>query len=142
MPPDFSDRVAPGSDAECYFAYYMTCAGNIAFTHERGQFIPVHTDHAWEIIGTKASVRLHLHPIEGKKIILDEGKADKGVISTTIWEGNDHWDMLNSFPDEDFATAIREKREPATSLKRALVIQQITDAVYASAESGRAVRVK
>lgn len=77
----------------------------------------MHTDNAWEIVGTKASLRLHMHPGEGKKIILDEGTADRGVVSTTVWEGNDHWDMLNSFPDEDFATAIREKREPATNLK-------------------------
>jgi hypothetical protein len=37
--------------------------------------------------------------------------------------------------------AVREARDPLTSLENALVVQRITDAIYASAGSGRAVDV-
>jgi predicted dehydrogenase len=41
----------------------------------------------------------------------------------------------------DFARAIRQNRRPLTDLARALVVQQITDAIYESAETGREVCV-
>jgi predicted dehydrogenase len=41
----------------------------------------------------------------------------------------------------DFALAIRENRRPKTGLEEALVVQQITDAIYRSAEEGRAVGI-
>jgi predicted dehydrogenase len=42
---------------------------------------------------------------------------------------------------EDFARAIREGGRPQTGLEEALVVQKISDAIYASAASGTAVRV-
>jgi len=41
----------------------------------------------------------------------------------------------------DFLGAILENRAPLTSLENALVVQRMTDAVYASAESGEAAAV-
>jgi len=42
---------------------------------------------------------------------------------------------------DDFAHAIREGRRPHTELEHSLVVQRITDAIYASARSGQAVEV-
>ena len=44
--------------------------------------------------------------------------------------------------NEYFAEAIREGRQPATNLERALVIQQISDALYKSAETEMAVTIQ
>ena len=41
----------------------------------------------------------------------------------------------------DFAGAIREGREPKTSLRRAMIIQAITDAIYESSDHQRAAEV-
>jgi predicted dehydrogenase len=41
----------------------------------------------------------------------------------------------------DFAEAVRQGRPPRTTLEQALVVQQITDAIYESARSGQAVAI-
>jgi predicted dehydrogenase len=43
---------------------------------------------------------------------------------------------------QDFCAAIREGRQPKTGLEQALVVQQISDAIYRSAQLGQAVEVK
>ncbi len=45
-------------------------------------------------------------------------------------------------PSVDFVAAIRGGREPMTSLERALVVQKISDAIYASAEAGDTVTIQ
>jgi predicted dehydrogenase len=68
----------------------------------------------------------------------DDTTTEEGVLAPKVlWEGQYDWMTIHSFPVADFVQAIREGRQPATSLERALVIQQITDAIYASAETGR-----
>jgi predicted dehydrogenase len=74
-------------------------------------------------------------------VAYDDTSTEEGVVSRTLWEGECDWNVLHPLPLQDFAQAILEGRPPATSLERALVIQQITDAIYASAESGRAVDI-
>ena len=39
------------------------------------------------------------------------------------------------------ARAIRENHQPKTGLEQALIIQKITDAIYASAEQGRVIEI-
>jgi len=62
------------------------------------------------------------------------------VVSSVLWEGETA-PGGNPLVIEDFARAIREGRQPATDLEKALIIARITDAIYASAASGRAVEV-
>jgi predicted dehydrogenase len=59
-------------------------------------------------------------------------------VSETVWEGEDARNG-NRLMMEDFARAIRDKGSPRTDLRRALRMQQITDAIYASARSGACV---
>jgi predicted dehydrogenase len=61
------------------------------------------------------------------------------VESETIWSG-EKCPPTNDVI-RDFARAIREGVEPETSLERALIMQQITDAIYASAAKGRSVAI-
>jgi len=142
IPPVFESHVAPGSDAETHYAAIVRCEGGAILSIERGEYCAAAHDEAWGIIGTKASLRFQMTPGANKKIILDEGTTDKGVASKTIWEGSEDWSIVHNALVHDFALAIRENRQPKTSLEQALVIQQITDAIYASARRGTAVRVR
>ena len=136
-----SAYVAPGSDADAHYAAFIQCEDDIVLSMERAEFSSATTDQAWEIIGTEGALRLPMVPPEGKPnaAILDKFVPGKGVVSETIWEeklaGGEETDMDN------FLRAIREGAPPATGLERALVIQRVTDAIYASAESGTSVSV-
>jgi UDP-N-acetyl-2-amino-2-deoxyglucuronate dehydrogenase len=142
VPPQFESHVAPGSDAEAHFASLILCDGGAVISFERGEYMPAQSENAWKIIGTKGSLRLHMTPAKGKKIIHDDTSTEKGVISRVLWEGDEGWDTTHAGPIEDFAAAIREGREPKTSLEKALIVQKITDAIYASAAQGKAVEIE
>ena len=77
-----------------------------------------------------------------KKILADESSPETGVSTRAIWEGEEVGSTGNHRPVQDFAAAIREARPPRTSLEQALIVQQITDAIYASAAKGKAVAIR
>lgn len=142
VPPQLESHVAPGSDAETYFTALIRCEDGTMISFERGEYMPAHTEEAWQIVGTKGSLTLKMIPAAGKKIIHDDTTIEQGLVSKTLWEGDEVHKTLHLGPGSDFAAAILEKREPKTTLEHALVVQQITDAIYASAEKGAAVKVK
>jgi UDP-N-acetyl-2-amino-2-deoxyglucuronate dehydrogenase len=141
IPPQFESHIAPGSDAETFYTAMILCEGGTVIQVERGEYMPAHTEDAWQIIGTKGSLRLTMITTDPKKIIHDDTTTEKGVISRVLWEGNEDSAMVHAGPVTDFAQAIREKRQPKTSLENALVVQQITDAIYKSAKTGSVVEV-
>ena len=137
----FGYHAAPGSDAETHVAAVVRCEGGVALVYERGEFVASGAGSDWGIIGEKGSLHLNMLPGQDKQMVFDEGIAGKGVVSRTIWEGREEWGLLHAAPSRDFAEAIREGRRPRTGLEQALVVQQITDAIYASAEQGRSVEI-
>lgn len=131
-------RVAPGSDADAHFAALVRCDGGTVLSIERGEFCAAQGEAAWRIVGTKGSLRLMMS--DGERIVIhDDSTSEEGVVSTTVWQ--EDTDTAFNTPASDLAEAIREGRPPATTLEQALVLQEITDAVYASAESGEAVHI-
>jgi predicted dehydrogenase len=139
LPSALGAYAAPGSEAETHVAALIGCEGGTAIVFERGEFAARSTEGAWEVIGTNGSLHLNMLPGQRKQMIHDEAVPGKGLVTRTLWEGVEDWGVLHSGPILDFAAAIRERREPRTNLERALVIQQITDAIYASSERGEAV---
>ncbi|MFC1601336.1 Gfo/Idh/MocA family protein [Candidatus Sumerlaeota bacterium] len=131
--------VDPCSDADAHYAAFIQCEDDIVISMERGEFTSATTDQAWEIIGTEGTLRLPMIPPEGRlnAAILDKFVPGEGVVSETIWDeeqaGGGESDM------EHFMRAIREGTPLATDLERALVLQKVTDAIYASAQSGASV---
>ncbi|MGQ9682188.1 MAG: Gfo/Idh/MocA family protein [Anaerolineae bacterium] len=142
VPPLFEPHVAPGSDAETHVAALIRCQGGEVITYERGEYMAAHGEEAWQIIGSQGSLRLNMRPGAGKAIVHDAGSAQEGVTSQVLWEGDADDAPLHVGPVQDFVAAILEQRPPKTSLEQALVIQQITDAIYASAKKGTAVDVR
>ena len=141
IPPQFESHVAPGSDAEEHVAAMICCEGGTVIMFERGEQVPAQSENAWQLIGTKGSLQLRMLTEKEKKIVFNNSSTEKGVFSEVIWEGDEDSSRVHSGPVEDFARAIREKRQPKTGLEQALLIQKITDAIYASAEQARAIEI-
>jgi len=133
-------HAAEGSDAETHVAALILCEGGAAISYERAEASTSASEEAWRIVGSSGTLRLHMKPGEGKKILYDTAGIE-GLVSRTLWEGDESSDLIRFGVLEDFAVAIREGRRPRTDLKRSLVLQKITDAVYRSAETGRAVEI-
>lgn len=139
IPPQLASHVAPDSDAETHYAALIQCTGGVAITLERGEYMPVQSDQVWQIIGTRGSLTMQMTPGKNKQVVFDETTTAQGVTPKVIWEGDEDWGDVGNQPFEDFVEAIRDGRQPSTNLERALVIQQISDAIYESAETERAV---
>ncbi len=141
VPPKFEAMAAPGSDAETHVAAIVRCEGGAAIHYERGEMVAAPLERAWKIVGTEGSLELPMRPEKHKTIVYNRASSEAGVLSETLWEGNDDWTSTHLGPVDDFAAAIREERQPKTGLEQALVVQQITDAIYQSAEEERAVEI-
>ena len=142
VPPKFQALAAPGSDAETHLAATVLCEDGIVIQYERGEMVAAREETAWKIVGTEGSLELQLTASKGKRIVHNRASSEEGVVSRTLWEGDEEWGMIHPGPAVDFARAIREGRQPKTGLEQALVMQQITDAIYRSGERGDAVRVE
>lgn len=141
VPSTFADSVAPASDAETHIAGLVRCAEDIVLTYERGEYAAAQAETSWEVIGEAGSLRLQMTPAQEKKIMLFEASRTEGTSSRPLWTGNDSYNDIHRALLEDFAAAIRSGRPPKTTLAKALLVQQITDALYRSAETGEAVEV-
>jgi predicted dehydrogenase len=135
--------VAEGSDADSHYTALILCEDDVALSIERAEFAAVTTEQAWEVIGADGSLHMPMGMRGGKPnaVLLDRFVPGEGVASETVWEkgegGGGGGGLL-----EDFVLAVREGREPRTTLERALVMQKITNGIYDSAESGRAVEIE
>ena len=141
IPPQFAPNAAPDSDAETYYHALVRCEGNTVLALERGEYMPCANDAAWQIIGTKGALKPRMIHGNPKQVLRCQTTTEEGVATDVLWEGDEEMQRVHDGPVLDFAAAIREGREPMTSLENALIIAQITDAVYASAESGTAVEI-
>lgn len=140
-----------GSDAETHYTALVRCAGGTVLSLERGEYMSIRQESAWQIIGSKGSLRLMMTSVAAagpqaqkgasnwKQILLDEATADRGLASSVLWEGEEDLAQVSAGPVTDLAAAIRENREPLTSLEKALVVQRLSDGIYASAAKGDSV---
>jgi len=137
--PGMSAYAAPGSDADAHFVALITCEDDIVLSMERAEFASAHNDQTWEIIGTDGSLHMCMTPQKdrGNSVVLDRFVPGKGVVSETIWD--ERQAEATNDVIRDFAAAIRTGREPQTTLERALLMQQLTDAIYASSANGSSV---
>lgn len=141
VPEPFQSHVAPGSDAETHCAAIIRCENGSVITFERGEYVAAQTEEAWEILGSTGSLRLQMTPSKGERLVYDSSDSDTGAISRVVSQGEDDRDVLSSGALQDYAAAIRERRQPRTGLEQALIVQKTSDAIYASAEQGVPVEI-
>ena len=89
----------------------------------------------------KAPLKLNMQDEKPDSVIHNRTTTEGGVVSTSLVETDETPETEHSTPLSDFAAAIRENRQPSTSLEKALVVQKITDAIYTSAATGKAVEI-
>ena len=135
-------RVHPESDGECHVSALVRCDGGEVLTIERGEFVAGRRDLAWEIAGERGALAMGMIPVgEGPAVTLYRTSPEQGVTEEPLLEAYGE-DVQHAMPVRDLAAAIREGRSPCASLERALVIQEVTDAIYRSAETGEAARIE
>ena len=95
----------------------------------------------WNLVGENGSLDLQM--TKGKKrFVRHEASSETGLETDVFWEGEEDNAVISYGPVTDFADAILKEVDPLTTLEQALVVQRITDAIYASAESGEAVDIE
>lgn len=141
VPATFAANVAPGSDAETHYTAFIACENGVAITMERGEYMASAEEAEWRIVGEQGTLRLTMYRSQGETLTLDRADAKEGVVSRAFWEESEDFSLLHAGPITDFAAAILEGRAPRTDLRRAAIIQHITDTIYASATSGKAVEI-
>ena len=134
-------RVDPGSDAENHVVLFIRCKNGAVITLERGEAVAMEGEMAWQVTGERGSLRLHMvRHLGSPVVVLDRADPVKGL--QIVVELEDPGESVeHSRPVGDFAEAIQEGRQPMTDLPKTLVLQQIIDAAYRSAETGEAVRI-
>jgi len=141
VPTTLAHYAAPDSDAETHVTALVRCADGVALTYERAEFIAAQPETSWEIIGDAGSLRLQMTPKPDGSHLYFQADARLGALSATLCRASEDHASVHHGPIRDFATAIQTGRPPQTNLARALIVQKITDAIYASAEQGEAVHV-
>lgn len=137
-----TDFVAPGSDADSHYVALVQCRDGIVLSMERAEFTSATNDAAWEIIGAQGTLHLPMVPQAGKAntVVLDRFVPGEGVVSETLPE-EPHEEQGICFL-ENFVAAVREGKPVRTPLERALLMQKLTDAIYASARLGEGVAIR
>ena len=139
IPKEFSDYVVEDSDAEIQYTALIRCQNGITISVERGEYMPTQTgiSSSWEIIGSRGSLKMNM--LKNNPYRLEHTYVTKTGLETEIIYENS--ERPNTTPVEDFARAIKEKKQPKTSLENALIIQKITDGIYASAAQAQSVQL-
>lgn len=137
-----SRHIAPGSDAESHVAATILCSNGVLVQLERGEFVAGPTEEVTEFIGTRGTLTFSMIPASEKRIVFTGSDPQHGTFSEVLWSGGEETDVLHTGPVTDFARALLDGRAPATGLTQALLIQTVTDAIYASAATGRCVEIQ
>ncbi len=149
VPQRFESHIAPGSDAETHYTALIRCDGGTVISLERGEFMTMQSHADWQIIGTKGSLKLKMGDGKPESVTHNQTTMEGGVTAAPLPDftidndGKKIQGITSQYdtPLADFAAAIRENRQPMTSLEQALVVQKITDAIYTSAERATAVEI-
>lgn len=144
VPDVLSAQVPVGSTAETHVVALIRCAGGETIHLERAEYVAETSSSVIKIIGERGGLHLGSTFDRGvkTKCILDKADSQKGVVTEIVWHDEDPLSGRHTGAIDNFVRAIQHNRPCATSLENALVVQEVTDAIYASAQSGRAVSVK
>lgn len=136
----FAAYAAPGSDAETHVAALVVFAEGCALTYERAEISTLPKDHRWQITGERGTLTLVMTKAKSANVVLTSPDAAQGTVTRVLWEGDEASQTLeHDGVVMDFVAAIREKRPPRTTLEQALLVARVTDAIYASADTGKAI---
>ncbi|MFC3770889.1 Gfo/Idh/MocA family protein [Paenibacillus sp. GCM10012303] len=135
----FADRVPAGSDGETLTSALISFKNGPVLMIEQGEHYVGDRIHECQLIGTDGTLTFSVVP-SNSRVVLNQ-YADGGITEQVLWEGQESFNTAHRRVFADFAEAVLEGRQPSTSLEQALIVQNIIDGVYESAERGEAVRL-
>ena len=138
VPERYRAIAEPVNDVEVGVVAQARMACGAVLDYRRAMFAAVEAQRGtWRIECEHGALDLDLMP-GSPQAVVHRYTAD-GVRSETLVAEPYEWSIIHRGPVIDFVEAILEDREPMTSLRQALTVQRLTDAMYASARSGDAV---
>lgn len=141
VPPQFADRLPPGSDAESHAIGFVRFHSGVTLSYERAELYSGPSESVWEITGSEGSLKLDMMAESGSSLIHWHSNPSGDRQETVLWSGATNWEEIHKMPARDFVAAIHESRPPCTTLEQAIVVAKITEAIYRSASEGKAVDV-
>ena len=138
LPAHFRAIAEPRNDVEVAVTAQVRMADGALLDYHRAMFAAVDEPReSWRIECEHGALDLKM--VAGARgLVLQRFEA--GGVATEVavdeaWE----WPVIHRGPVIDFVDAILSGSEPMTSLRDALTVQRLTDAIYASAEAGESV---
>lgn len=140
VPEAFSAYAAEGSDAETHIVGLVTFEEGCVFNYERAEFSSMPANSVWQICGDKGSLDMQMLKATSANIVLTQPNSGTGTKTSVLWEGDESGSSAeHDGVVADFADAVINKRKPMTSLEDSLLFARVTDAFYASADTGKPV---
>ena len=141
-PDQYLDRLPPDQDAECHVVATVTLDNGAVLTYERAETYTGQAETTWQLTGEAGQLCMHMTGVkEGPLATAHHALAEGGLRTEVLCEAPATYREGHGSPGEDFVRAIIDGTPPTTTLEQALVVVRISDAFYASADSGRAVEV-
>ncbi len=138
----FRHAVAPESDADAHFTALAIGEDGTALSIERAEFAANEQNEIWQIVGSQGTLHLDMLARGEHELVYDDGSdPEEGIVRRTLWQGIDAERSGTPLVIDDFARAVREGGQPMTSLEESLILAQLTDAIYESAQTGAAVQI-
>ncbi|NUP98993.1 MAG: Gfo/Idh/MocA family oxidoreductase [Armatimonadetes bacterium] len=138
LPAPYRRVAAPRNDVEVAASAQVHLSDGAWLLYRRAAFHPGPPRAEWAIEAEEGTLDLCMLP--GTPQVVVHRNGPRGG-SETLVETADSWSAVHGGPIRDFVGAISEGRQPLTPLRRALVAQRLTDAIYQSAGTGEAVRL-
>jgi len=140
VPAVFRAIQAPANDVEVSVGALAKLTGDAVLDYRRWTFAPVEERLGQWLIECEDGA-LDLNMLPGSPQVTVRRLTRDGVVTEPIADGPYTWSEIHGGPIIDLVQCILDGSEPRTSLKHALVIQRLTDAMYASARTGQSVCV-
>lgn len=138
LPPHFREIAQPRNDVEVAVTAQVTVSGGATLQYHRAMFAAVDEPREiWRIECDNGALDANM--VTGAPQLVVEryasGVTEREVVVAEPFE----WPVIHRGPVIDFVEAVLEARKPMTSLRDALTVQRLTDAIYESAGTGQPV---
>ncbi|MBI2302242.1 MAG: Gfo/Idh/MocA family oxidoreductase [Armatimonadetes bacterium] len=131
LPAAYRRIAEPVNDVELQVSALVRLAGGATLDYRRAAFYAGEARAQWRMEFEEGALELNMLP--GAPQAMLHRLSATGVRSEVLVEEADTWSDVHAGPVADFLGAITDGRKPLTSLEDALVVQRVTDAVYAAA---------
>lgn len=137
--PELSDYVPEGSDAEVKLAAQVRLLNDATIDLDLGEYAYTPEESVVEIHGTSGALRFNMVPEHPSRLFHYTVDRSHGIVERVLWEGDQDHGLVHAGVVDNFIAAVRGTETIKTDLHQAMIVQRITDGLYASAAEGRSV---